>query len=60
MFQGHARLGVDDIIEKIIDRQYIGIFSSYRQIIDIERNRFRSYQKIIDIKKFDLSPTPTT
>ena len=39
-----------DIIEKIIDRRYIGIFSSYRQIIDIEKNWFWNYQKIINIK----------
>ena len=39
-----------DIIEKIIDRRYIGIFSSYRQIIDIEKNGFGNYQKIINIE----------
>ena len=28
--------GVGDIMEKLIDSRYIGIFSSFRQIVDIE------------------------
>ena len=36
-------LGVGDII----DCWYIGIFSSYRQIIVIEKNTFGNYQKIV-------------
>ena len=35
-----AGLGVGNIIEKIIDSRYIGIFTTYRQIIVIEKNRF--------------------
>ena len=32
------------------DRWYIRIYSSYRQIIDIEKNRYGNYRKIIDIE----------
>ena len=35
-----AGLGVGNIIEKIIDSRYIGIFTTYQQIIVIEKNRF--------------------
>ena len=41
-----VRLGVGDIIEKIIESQYIGIFTTYQQVIVIEKNRFGNYQKI--------------
>ena len=56
VFQQHyyswdEKVGVGDIIEKIIDCRYIGIFSSYRQIIDIEKNGFGNYQKIINIER---------
>ena len=37
LLEEHLWLGVGDIIEKIIDCRYIGIFSSYRQIIVIEK-----------------------
>ena len=30
-------VGVGDIIEKIIDSRYIGIFTTYRQVIVIEK-----------------------
>ena len=43
----HSQVGVGDIIEKIIDCRYIGIFKTYRQIIVIEINRFGNYRKII-------------
>ena len=39
-----------DIIEKIIDSRYIGIFTTYRQVIVIKKNRFGNYRKIIDIE----------
>ena len=38
-------LGVRDIIKKIIDCRYVGIFSSYLQI-DIGKNVFWNYQKL--------------
>ena len=43
-------VGVGDIIKKNTHRQYIGIFSRYRQIIVIGRNIFGNYRKIIDIE----------
>ena len=57
VFQQHyyswdEKVGVGDIIEKIIDCRYIGIFSSYRQIIDIEKKRFWNYQKIINTRSY--------
>ena len=41
-------VGVGDIIEKIVDSRYISIFSSYWQIIDIEK---KIYLGIINFKK---------
>ena len=38
-------VAVGDIIEKLIDSRYIGIFSSYRQIIDIENVHLISSDK---------------
>ena len=43
-----------DIIVKIIDSRYIGIFKTYRQIIVIEKNRFGNYRKIIVIENVHL------
>ena len=43
-----------DIIEKIIDSRYIGIFKTYRQIIVIEKNRFGNYRQIIVIENVHL------
>ena len=43
-----------DIIEKIIDSQYIGIFTTYRQVIVIKKNRFGNYRKIIVIENVHL------
>ena len=37
LLEEHLWLGVGDIIEKIIDCRYIGIFSSSRQINDFEK-----------------------
>ena len=48
------RLGVGDIIEKIIDSQYIGIFTTYQQIVVNEKNRFVIYRKIIVIENVNL------
>ena len=50
VFQQHyyswdEKVGVGDIIEKIIDCRYIGIFSSYRQIIDIEKKQILELSK---------------
>ena len=50
----HPAKGVGDIIEKIIDRRYIGIFKSYRQIIVIEKDIFGHYRKIIVIENLHL------
>ena len=47
-------VGVGDIIEKIIDSRYIGIFTTYRQVIVIEKNRFGNYRKIIVIENVQL------
>ena len=47
-------LGVGDIIEKIIDSRYIGIFTTYRQVIVIEKSRFGNYRKIIVIENLQL------
>ena len=47
-------VGVGDIIEKIIDSRYIGIFTTYRQVIVIEKNRFGNYRKIIVIENVHL------
>ena len=47
-------LGVGDIIEKIIDSRYIVIFTTYRQVIVVEKNRFGNYQKIIVIENVQL------
>ena len=52
--QSHQGLGVGDIIEKIIDSRYIGIFTTYRQVIVIEKNRFGNYRKIIVIENVHL------
>ena len=41
-----TRLGVGDIIEIIIDSRYIGIFTTYLQVIVIKKNRFGNYQKL--------------
>ena len=49
-----CNIGVGDIIEKIIDSRYIGIFKTYRQIIVIEKNRFGNYRKIIVIENVQL------
>ena len=48
------QLGVGDIIKKIIDSRYIGIFTTYRQVIVIEKNRFGNYRKIIVIENVNL------
>ena len=48
------QLGVGDIIVKIIDSRYISIFTTYRQIIVIEKNRFGNYRKIIVIENVQL------
>ena len=40
------RLGVGDIIEKIIDNRYIGIFTTYWQVFVIEKNRFENVHLI--------------
>ena len=47
-------LGVGNIIEKIIDSRYIGIFKTYRQIIVIEKNIIGHYRKIIVIENLHL------
>ena len=49
-----SRLGAGNIIEKIIDSRYISIFTTYRQIIVIEKKRFQNYRKIIVIKNVQL------
>ena len=49
-----SQVGVGDIIEKIIFSRYIDIFTTYWQIIVIEKNRFGNYQKIIVIKNVYL------
>ena len=33
VYMMHVSIGVGDIIEKIVDSQYIGIFTNYRQVI---------------------------
>ena len=40
------RRGVGDIIEQIIDSRYIGIFSSYQQIIGTEKIHLGIMKKI--------------
>ena len=37
-------VGVGDILKKIIDSRYIDIFTTYRQVIVIEKNRFGNYR----------------
>ena len=49
-----SQVGVGDIIEKIIFSRYIDIFTTYWQIIVIEKNRFGNYRKIIVIEKVHL------
>ena len=48
VYMMHVSIGVGDIIEKIVDSRYISIFSSYWQIIDIEK---KIYLGIINFKK---------
>ena len=48
------QVGVGDIIEKIIGSRYIGIFTTYRQIIVIQKDRFGNYRKIIVIENVRL------
>ena len=52
-------LGVGDIIEKIIDSRYIGIFTTYQQVIVIEKNRFGNYRRIIVIENVHLISSDT-
>ena len=47
-------IGMGNIIKKIIGSRYIGIFTTYRQIIVIEKNRFGNYRKIIVIENLQL------
>ena len=47
-------IGVGDIIKKIIDSRYIGIFTTYQQVIVIEKNSFGNYRKIIVIENVHL------
>ena len=46
--QDHPGVGVGDIIEKIIDSRYIGIFITYRQIIVIDKIDLGIIEKLSD------------
>ena len=49
-----SQVGVGDIIEKIIFSRYIDIFTTYWQIIVIEKNIIGHYRKITVIENLHL------